>query len=145
MLEVVDLEEDFELFDRLDLVESSNITLRSLPSTQVSSNQEIANTLEAMVLQRKNTSLLKLLESHTGGSIPKVAVHPWPTTPLPSYISPAEPLEKKRKREKKGKEASEKGDIPPPKYLEPQKGTKAAKGPQRRNTAEGLLDLWLSD
>lgn len=82
-----------------------------------------------MVLQCKNTSLLELLESHAGGSTPKVAVHTWPTTPLPFYTSSAEPLEEKRKREKKGKEVFEKGEIPPPKDPEPQKGTKAAKGP----------------
>lgn len=84
MLEVVDSEEDFEVFDRPDIAESSNLSPRSLPFDLVSSNQETANVLEAIMLQRKNTRLLKLLESHAGGSMLKVVVHPRPPTPFPS-------------------------------------------------------------
>ena len=76
VFEVVDLEKDFEVFDWPDLAESPNLNPRLLPSAQVSSNQEIANVPEAIVLQRKNTNLLKLLESNTGGSMPNVAVRP---------------------------------------------------------------------
>ena len=56
-------EEDFEVFDRPYPIESQCTISRPLPSAQISSNQELANIPEAMVLRRKkNTSLLKLLE-----------------------------------------------------------------------------------
>ena len=129
VLEVVDLEEDFEVFNWQDLAESLSITPRSLSSTLVSSIQQIIVVPEAMVLQRKNTSLLELLESHARGSTLKVVVHPQSLTPIPSHTSPAEPLKKKRKRDKKGKEAFEEGEIPPPKDPKPQKRAKTAKGP----------------
>ena len=58
VLEVVESEEDFEVFDRTDLVESSYITPRSLSSTQVNNNEETSNIPEAMVLKHKNTNLL---------------------------------------------------------------------------------------
>ena len=78
---------------------------------------------EAMVLQRKNTSLLALLESHVGATTPEVAVNPCTPTFLPSWVSPVEPLEKKRKTNKKaGKETSKEGKI------QPSKGAKVAKG-----------------
>lgn len=102
VFEVIYLEEEFEVFDRPDLVESSITTPRPLPSAQISSNQETTDILEAMVLQRKNTSLLELLESHAIGSTPEVVVQPRAPTPLPTRTSPTESLEKKRKREKKG-------------------------------------------
>ena len=85
-----------------------------------------------MVHQRKNTSLLKQLESCAGGSTPEVAIQSQPPTPLPTRTSPTEPLKKKWKREKKGKEASEEGEVAPSKDLKPQKGEKITKGPQRR-------------
>ena len=82
-----------------------------------------------MVLQRKNTSLLALLESHAGGTTLKVNVNPRPPTPLSSQASLVEPLEKKRKRDKKaGKEMSNEGKIQPSKDQEPLKGAKIAKG-----------------
>jgi len=113
-------EEDFEVFDRPYLTESPCTISRSLPSAQISSNQELANIPEAMVLRRKkNTSLLELLESHIGRSIPEVAVQPQPLTPLPICTSPSDQLEKKRKKEKKGKEISEEGEIVPFKDPEP--------------------------
>lgn len=91
-----------------------------------------------MVLQcKKNNSLLELLESHAGGSTPEVAVQTQPLTPLPTHISPSEQPKKKRKREKKGKEASKEGEMAP-KDLEPERGAKVAKGAQRKNTLEGL-------
>ena len=120
VFEVIDLEEDFEVFDRPDPIESSDTTPRPLPSIQISSNQEPIDIPEAMVLQRKkNTNLLKLLESHAGGSTPEVFVQPQPPTPLPTSTSLAEQLEKKRKREKKGKEVSEEGKLTPSKDVEP--------------------------
>jgi len=65
-----------------------------------------------VVLQRKTPNLLALLESHVEGTTPEVAVNPYPPTPLPSWVSPAEPLEKKRKRDKKaGNETFGEGEV----------------------------------
>ena len=89
-----------------------------------------------MVLKCKNTSLLELLESRAGGSMPEVSIPPWALTPIPSRTFLIEPLEKKRKREKKGKEVAEEGEIPPSKDPEPHRGAKITKVTQRRNTVE---------
>ena len=98
MIEVVDSEEDFKVFDRSDLTEFPGNTSRSLPSAQISSNQESADIPEAMVLQRrKDTSILELLESHTGGSTPKMPIQTWPLTPSPSYTSSFEQPERREK------------------------------------------------
>ena len=65
-------------------------------------------------------------------------VNPRPPTPLPSQASLVEPLEKKRKRDKKaGKEMSNEGKIQPSKDQEPLKGAKIAKGQQKRSSIEG--------
>ena len=81
-----------------------------------------------MVLQRrKNTSLLELLESYARGFTPKVAIQNGPPTPLPTHTSPLEQADKKRKRDKKGKEVSEEGEVVPSKELEPQRGVKLSK------------------
>nr|POE94840.1 hypothetical protein CFP56_12695 [Quercus suber] len=90
-----------------------------------------------MVLQRKNTSLLALQKSHTGGTTPKVSVNPRPPIPLPSRASPAEALEKKRMKDKKaGKEMFKEGKIQPSKDQEPPNGAKVDKGQQRRSSVE---------
>jgi len=103
VFEVVDSEEeDFEVFDRLDPVDSPTTSPRHLPSAQISSNKETTNIPEAMVLQRKNTNLLELLESHAGWSMLEVSIPPRAPTPIPCCTTLAKPLEKKRKREKKG-------------------------------------------
>lgn len=128
MFEVVDLEEDFEVFNRPYPTESPGTTSRPSTSAQISSNQVPTNIPEAMVLQhKKNTSLLKLLESNVGGSTLKVVVQPQPPTPLPTHTSPSEQPEKKRKIEKKGKEVFEECEIAF-KDLEHQKGAKIGKG-----------------
>ena len=121
VFEMVDSEEeDFEVFDQPYPTESPCTISRPLPSAQISSNQELADIPEAMVLLRKkNTSLLELLKSHVGRSIPEVVVQPQPPTPFPTCTSPSDQLEKKRKKEKKGKEISEKGEIVPSKDPEP--------------------------
>ena len=114
IIKVIDSEEDFEVFDQPDLTESPSTTSKFLPSAQISADQEIADIPEAMVLQRrKDTSLLKLLESHVGGSTLEVAIQPRPPTPFPTYTSPSEQPEKKRKRDRKGKEIAEEGEVIP--------------------------------
>lgn len=61
-----------------------------------------------MVLQKRDPNLLALLESHVGGATPKVAINPYPPTPVQSRASFAEPLEKERKKDQKaGNETSE--------------------------------------
>lgn len=73
-----------------------------------------------MVLQcKQKTSLLKLLESHAGGSTPKVSIQTRPSTPLLVHTSPSELADRKRKWDKKGKEVSEEGEVIPSKELEP--------------------------
>ncbi|KAL0004380.1 hypothetical protein SO802_011941 [Lithocarpus litseifolius] len=134
---LVDLEKDFNVVDWPEFAKSSGASSRCQLAIQVNSDQETTDVPDAMVLQRKNTSLLALLESHTGWTMPEVAVNPRPTTPLPSWASPAEALEKKRKMDKKdGKKISEEGKIQPSKDQEPPKGAKVAKGQQRRSSAE---------
>ena len=137
VIEVLDSKEDFKVFDQPFLIKTPRATFSHLPSTQVSSNQEPSDIPEAMVLQqKKNTSLFELLESYTRGFTLEVAIQPRPSTPFPTYTSPSEQLKNKRKREKKGKEASEENEIAP-KDLEPQKRAKIVKGAQRRNRPEG--------
>ena len=93
-----------------------------------------------MVLQRKlKTSLLELLESHAGGFVPEVAIQTRPPTPLLVHTSPFEPVDKKRKRDKKGKEVAKEGEVIPFKDLEPQKGAKIAKGAQRKSSGERAI------
>ena len=116
IIKVTDSEEEFEVFDQLDLTESPSTTSRFLPSAQISADQETANIPKAMVLQRrKDTNLLKLLESHVGGSTPEVAIQPRPPTSLPTHTFPSEQPEKKRKRDRKGKEITEEGEVVPSK------------------------------
>ena len=81
---VTDFEEDFEVLNQSPPAKSPHASFSHLPPTQVSSNQETSDVPEAMVLQRKkNTSLLKLLESHTKVSTPEVAIQTNPSTPPP--------------------------------------------------------------
>ena len=90
VIEVTDFEEDFEVLNQSPPAKSPHASFSHLPPTQVSSNQETSNIPEAMVLQRKkNTSLLELLESHTGVSTPKVAIQTHPPIPLPIHASPS--------------------------------------------------------
>ena len=111
---------------------------RRQSAIRVNSDQETTDIREAVVLQRKTPNLLALLESHVEGTTPEVAVNPCPPTPLPPWVSPAEPLEKKRKRDKKaGNETSKEGEVQPSKDQEPPKGSKVAKGQQRRSFVEG--------
>lgn len=85
-----------------------------------------------------------MLESHAGGSTPEVAIQPQPPTPLPTYTSPSEQLEKKGKREKKGNKPFEEGEITS-KDLEPQKGAKIAKRAERKYTPEGSIVKVVAD
>lgn len=63
-----------------------------------------------MVLQRKpKNNLLELLESHARRSVPELAI----------YTLPSESTDKKRKQDKKGKEATKEGEVITSKELEP--------------------------
>ena len=103
VVEVVDSSEDtdkeFRVFDQPLLARSLFAPFSQLPSTQVSINQNFPSVpsavLSTMVPQRKQkTNLFELLESHVGGSVPEVAVQPRPLTPIPTYTSPFEPVDK---------------------------------------------------
>nr|POE80134.1 hypothetical protein CFP56_75442 [Quercus suber] len=52
---------------------------------------------------------------------------------------------KKKKRDRKGKEVAEEGEVVPFKELEPQKGAKLAKGAQRKSSSERVITKWVSD
>lgn len=68
IIEMVDSEGDFEVFDRTDPIDSPSTTSRPLPFAQISTNQEMIDIPKVVVLKhRKDTNLLELLESHTGG------------------------------------------------------------------------------
>ena len=68
-----------------------------------------------MVIEKKLPDLLSLLESHAGDATPEIAVVPWPPTPIlppPPPPTQTEPVDKKRKRDKKGgKGSTEEGEI----------------------------------
>lgn len=69
-----------------------------------------------MVLQCKpKASLLELFKSHAGGSAPDVAVQTQAPTPPSDHTSspPFRQVDKKRKRNNKGKNVFEQGKIVP--------------------------------
>ena len=69
--------------------------------------------MKAMVIEKKLPDLLSLLESHAGDATPEIAVVLRPPTPiLPPPPTQTEPVDKKRKRDKKGgKGSTEEGEI----------------------------------
>ena len=67
-----------------------------------------------MVIEKKLPDLLSLLESHAGDATPEIAVVLRPLTPIlpPPPPTQTEPVDKKRKRDKKGgKGSTEEGEI----------------------------------
>lgn len=58
-------------------------------------------------------SILELLESHAGGSVPEVAVQTKPPTSLLAHTSQPDPAEEKRKQDRKGKDVVEEGEVIP--------------------------------
>lgn len=81
---------------------------------------------EGMVIKKRLSDLLSLLESHVGDVTPKVPMVPRPPT-LASYPSPQTiPTDKKRKRDKKARnDITEVGEIHEETPLEQTKGLKA--------------------
>ena len=66
------------------------------------------------MIEKKLPDLLSLLESHAGDATPEIAVVPRPPTPIlpPPPPTQTEPVDKKRKRYKKGgKGSTEEGEI----------------------------------
>ena len=66
------------------------------------------------MIEKKLPDLLSLLESHAGDATPEIAVVPRPPTPIlpPPPPTQTEPVDKKRKRDKKGgKGSTEEGEI----------------------------------
>ena len=71
VVKVSNSEDDFEVFNQPQSPEPPASDFIHLPSTQVSSVQEVSSVLDAMVLQCKTKmSLLKLSESHARGNVP---------------------------------------------------------------------------
>ena len=80
VVEVLNFEEDFEVFNQLQSLKPSGPDFSHLPSAQVSNVQEALSIPNGIVLQRKSkTSLLK---SHVEGTVPEVAIQTRPPTPL---------------------------------------------------------------
>ena len=109
---IIDIKEDFRVFDQPDHAESSKACLPHQVTVQVSIDQEIMDVLEGMVLQKRTLNLLALLESHVGSATLELTVG---LLPLSCLGLPLLSLERKRKkRDKKfGKEVSEEGEIQP--------------------------------
>ena len=136
-------EEDFEVFNRLNPIESLGTTSRPLPFGQINSNQKPTDILEAMVLQhKKNTSLFELLESHAGGSTLEVAIQPRPPTPHHTRTSPSKQLEKKWKREKKYLKRAKLLIL---KTLSPRRGHKLLKGLTEKTWQRVRVWRWFLD
>ena len=72
-----------------------------------------------MLHRKAKRSLLELLESHEGGIVLEVAIQTKPSTPLLAQTSQPDPADKKRKRDLKGKDVAEEGEVIPSKKPEP--------------------------
>ena len=98
MVEVLDSEDNFEVFNQPQSPEGPTGDFDDLPPAQASHTQEALSIPNAMVLQRKmRTSLFDLLESHTGVNMPEKAIQAkLPTLPS-TQVSQTNPTDKKRK------------------------------------------------
>ena len=85
VVEVLDSEDEFEVFNQPQCLKPPTGDFSHFPPIQASSNQEATGIPDAKVLQHKaKTSLLELLEYHTGGNAPEVAIQTKPPTLPPS-------------------------------------------------------------
>ena len=75
-LVIIDLKEDFKVFDQPNLAEYSEASLNRQFTVQVSTNQEILHVPEGMVLQKRTPNLWALLESHVGSATLEVWMDP---------------------------------------------------------------------
>jgi len=108
----IDLEEDFENFNRPDYTEHSEASSKPQVTACVSVNQEGSDVPEGMVIQKNMPNLLALLETRAEGASLAVIIDLRPPTPLPAQTSPSKPREKKRKKDKRTKKkGSEEGEI----------------------------------
>lgn len=79
-----------------------------------------------MVNEKRVPDLLYLLESHAGDATPKILVVLTPPTPAPSSPPQTNPIDKKRKKDKKaGKGVIEEREIQAETPLEQTRGSKA--------------------
>lgn len=86
-----------------------------------------------MVIEKKMSGLPSLLESHARDATPKIVVLPRPLTPVPHLPTQTEPVDKKRKRDKKGGKGSAKeGEIQEETPLEQTKDAKVTQSQQRK-------------
>ena len=96
---IIDIKEDFRVFDQPDHAEFSKASLKHQVTVQVSTDQEITDVLDGMVLQKRTLNLLALLESHVGSATLELIVGLLPLSRLRLL-----PLSLERKRKKKGQE-----------------------------------------
>ena len=113
MLEVVDSEDEFEVFSQALSPEISHPNL----------GPPFSPIIDEMGIQRKpKSSLLDLIESQPGKDALGKAAHTKPPTPPTALPSQAADL--KRKRELKGKEVMGAGQTLPPREDDVQKASK---------------------
>lgn len=122
IVEVSDSKDNFEVFNQPRSLEVPTGDLSHISPAQVSHSQEDSTILDTMVLQHKtSTSLQDLLESQIVGNVPeKVAQTKPPTPPFTQALHP-DLVDKKRKRDPKGKEVLEKGKAISLRWLSPRR------------------------
>ena len=104
-----------------------------LTTALVSENQEDIKVLEGMVIEKRLSDLLSLLESHARATVPKVPVIPKPLTPIPVAPAQTEPADKKRIMDKRGgKRVIKEGEVQEETPHEPIKMTKVTCTQQRK-------------
>ena len=89
--------------------------------------------LEGMVIEKRLPDLLSLLESHARTTAPKAPIVPKPLTLIPSTPEQTEPVDKKRKREKKGgKGPIKEGEVQEEALPKPTKVARMTQAQQRK-------------
>lgn len=109
IVEVSDSEDKFEVFNRPESPKVPSGDFSNLPLAKVNHIQEEGSSIpKGMGIQcRARTSLHDLLKSQARGNIPKKIAQPQSSTLPSTHTSQADPADKKRKRDPKGKEVVE--------------------------------------
>ena len=133
-------DKDFEVFYNTHASKEETLSPQST-TILVSEDQEHTEAPEDMVIERRLPGLLSLLESHARTTMPEVPVILRPPTPIIPAPIQIEPIDKKRKRDRRvGKGVVDEGEVQEETPLEPTKvvkmtRTQQRKGVERSNTA----------
>ena len=113
IVEVADLEDDFEVFNRPLSPKTSIGDLGHLPPTPASHAQEDSSISEAIGIQHKpRVGLLDIMESQSRSKAPEKTTQA-KLPPPPSSLPPRpDPADHKRKRDQRGLEVVERGKGP---------------------------------